>query len=177
MKFNIHFLSNLAHLFLEWEMFQTRVVEKIKTHILCSVTFFRESCRLWDNVDNIVERGPQTTIWRMLIACWVTKATNILSEYVILIAFPLQRRLQERASLFFACLVPITISLLFAHDVHKNTQVKVCTSQHVYFLPLHSLHWFQRCPHADQILPKLLAPHKSLAGLVLRYTLKMASIK
>ena len=30
----------LAKLFLEWEMFQTKVVEKFKTHILCSVTFF-----------------------------------------------------------------------------------------------------------------------------------------
>jgi len=30
-------------------MFQTKVVEKIKAHILCSVTFFL-SCRLWDNV-------------------------------------------------------------------------------------------------------------------------------
>jgi len=30
-------------------MFQTKVVEEIKTHILCSVTFFfRKSCRLWD---------------------------------------------------------------------------------------------------------------------------------
>ena len=32
--------DDLAHFFLEWEMFQTEVVEKIKTHILCSVTFF-----------------------------------------------------------------------------------------------------------------------------------------
>ena len=30
----------LAQFFLEWEMFQTQIVEKIKTHILCSVTFF-----------------------------------------------------------------------------------------------------------------------------------------
>jgi len=31
-------------------MFQTKVVEKIITHILFSVTFFpRKSCRLWDN--------------------------------------------------------------------------------------------------------------------------------
>jgi len=28
-----------AKFFLEWEMFQTNVVEKIKTHILCSITF------------------------------------------------------------------------------------------------------------------------------------------
>jgi hypothetical protein len=34
------FLSHLAHFFLEWEMFETYVVEKIKTPILCSITFF-----------------------------------------------------------------------------------------------------------------------------------------
>jgi len=32
-------------------MHQTKVVVKIKTHILCSVTFFRQSCCLWDNVE------------------------------------------------------------------------------------------------------------------------------
>ena len=50
MKTNIHFVSYLAQFFLEREMFQTKVVEKIKTHILCSVTFSRKSYRLWDNV-------------------------------------------------------------------------------------------------------------------------------
>ena len=50
MKTNTHFLSYLAQFFLQWEMFQTKVVDKIKTHILCSVTFFRKSGRLWDNV-------------------------------------------------------------------------------------------------------------------------------
>jgi len=28
-----------------------KVVEKIKTRILCSITFFRKSCRLRDNVE------------------------------------------------------------------------------------------------------------------------------
>jgi len=28
-----------------------KVVEKTKTHILCSRTFFRKSYRLWDNVE------------------------------------------------------------------------------------------------------------------------------
>jgi hypothetical protein len=32
-------------------MFQTKVVEKIKTHILCSLNFFRKSYRLRDNVE------------------------------------------------------------------------------------------------------------------------------
>jgi len=40
------FLSYLAQLFLEREIFSDRVVQKIKTHILCSVTFPRKSYRL-----------------------------------------------------------------------------------------------------------------------------------
>ena len=37
--------------FLEWEMSQTKDVDKIKTHILRSNTFYcRKSYRLWDNV-------------------------------------------------------------------------------------------------------------------------------
>jgi len=31
-------------------MFQTKDAEKIKTNILCSMTFFWKSCYLWDNV-------------------------------------------------------------------------------------------------------------------------------
>jgi len=57
MKTNLYFLSYLAQLFLEYEMFQTKVVEEIKTHILCSVTFFWKSCRLWDNVDGYGRAG------------------------------------------------------------------------------------------------------------------------
>jgi len=35
-------------------MFQTSFMERMKTHILFSVTFyfFRKSCRLWNNVEN-----------------------------------------------------------------------------------------------------------------------------
>jgi hypothetical protein len=48
----------------------------------------------------IVEQGrPQMTIWRMRIACWVTKVTDTHSEYIILIAFPPQQWLQESASM------------------------------------------------------------------------------
>ena len=41
----------LAEVFLEWEVLQIKVVEKTKTHILCSVTFCRKSCHLWNNVE------------------------------------------------------------------------------------------------------------------------------
>ena len=38
-------------------------------------------------------------IRRMRFACWLTKATDTHSEYVILIAFPPQQWLRERASM------------------------------------------------------------------------------
>jgi hypothetical protein len=49
---------------------------------------------------NMVERGRlQMTIWRMRIACWIPKATDTHSEYVIFNAFPLQQWLHERTSM------------------------------------------------------------------------------
>jgi len=40
----------------------------------------------------------QMTIWLTCIACWITKATNTLSEHVIPISFPPQQWLHEIAS-------------------------------------------------------------------------------
>ena len=70
-------------------MFQATFVEKFETHILCPVTFSRKSCRLCDNVEKY-RRTRQATddiIRRMRFACWITKATETHSEYIILIAF------------------------------------------------------------------------------------------
>jgi len=41
---------------------------------------------------------PQMTIWRMRIACWITKGTTIHSEYVTIVAFTLKQWLHERIS-------------------------------------------------------------------------------
>ena len=41
-------------------MFRTKVVEKIKTHTLCSVTVFQESCRFLDNVEKYCRAGQAT---------------------------------------------------------------------------------------------------------------------
>jgi hypothetical protein len=40
----------------------------------------------------------QMTIRCMLFACWITKATDTHSEYIIVIAFPVQQWLRERVS-------------------------------------------------------------------------------
>jgi hypothetical protein len=60
---------------------------------------FRKS-RLYElRRKNIVEPDrPQMTMWRTSIACWVTKAKHTHTQYVILITYPLQQWLHERAS-------------------------------------------------------------------------------
>jgi len=81
-------------------MFQTEPVEKIETHILCSITNFSfENSALYDILwKNIVEPvRPQMTLRCIVISCWIPQATNTHSEYVILIAFQLQKWLQESA--------------------------------------------------------------------------------
>ena len=59
-------------------MFYAKFVEKIKTHILCSITFFRKLLRLRDNVEKCSgDRGAtnDVTIWRIRVACWISKGT------------------------------------------------------------------------------------------------------
>jgi len=41
-------------------MFQTKDVDYITTHILCSITFFLKSCFLWDNVEKECRMGQAT---------------------------------------------------------------------------------------------------------------------
>jgi len=116
-------------------MFQTKVVQKIKTHILCSVTFPRKSCRLWENVENTVQRSrPQVTIWRMRIACQIPKATNTHSQYAILIAFPLQQWLHERASVlrYTYSTVPVLLKSKMLHNfmhLHASSRIWDCISK------------------------------------------------
>jgi len=62
---------------------------------------------------NIVEREkPQMTIWRMRIARWLHKSTNIHAEYIILIAFPLQELLHERASMLRYAYIAYLVAIL-----------------------------------------------------------------
>jgi hypothetical protein len=84
MKTIIYFLSYLTHFFLEWEMFHTNVVEKIETHILCSVICFFDNHAVYEIMwKNTVQQGmPQMTIWCMRIACWIPKATKTHTQVV-----------------------------------------------------------------------------------------------
>jgi hypothetical protein len=83
MKTYAHFWHYFAGFFLEWEMFETQVVEKIKTHILFFDTFFQKSCRLWDNVEKYGTARQATddnNIRRMCFACRIPKPMDTRPE-------------------------------------------------------------------------------------------------
>ena len=63
---------------------------------------------MWKNIFG--SGRPRVTIWRMPTAYWIPKATDTHSKYAIFIAFPLQKWLHERDSIY----VIRTLLVLFA---------------------------------------------------------------
>jgi len=107
MKTNVHFLSCLLR--------KRNVSHNIcranqNTHFMLR-TIFKKSRAVYEiTLKNTVEQDrPPMTIRRMRISCRMPKATDTHSQYIILIAFPLQQWLYERASVLrdahIACLV------------------------------------------------------------------------
>ena len=93
--------------------------------------FFENRAVFVKRSKNSVERGrPQMTIWRMRIACWTPEATKTHPLYVILVAFPQQQKLQERASMLryklrdslYFC--PFSSSSLLSHRQKNFTEAK-----------------------------------------------------
>jgi hypothetical protein len=138
--------------------YQTNVVEKTKTHFMFNNPPPESRAVYGIMWKYIVEPGrPQMTIWRMRIACWIPKATDTHSEYVVLIAFPLQQSLQERASMlrvrilsFFFNMVYTIIQVLMSGQlinlrnklyilwtVHRDTPTWVRPTRCMLFLTIH----------------------------------------
>ena len=93
MKSNIPAFIISRSLLLGMRSVSGRIAEKIKTHFLCSVTFFFLNCAIceitWKNTE-----GPnrsQMKIWRMRITC------AIFSHRICNTAFPLQEQLYVSA--------------------------------------------------------------------------------
>jgi len=133
MKTNVHFWSHLAHFFLEWEIFEIKGVEKIKTHILHSLSWLvhhyfvmiyrmkrniiiispTPKIKLWDNVQKYCGGGQH----RWYNACTLHAGHLRLqwdSEYVILTAFPLQQWLHKCSLVsqlyIYCCPVKVEVS-------------------------------------------------------------------
>ena len=77
-------------------MFQTEVVEKIKTNIFCTLTFF-EIRTVYEKMWKYSVQGDRTqmTIWRTRIACTIPNTKNTHTQVV-------------KYSLFFRCNIGCT---------------------------------------------------------------------
>jgi hypothetical protein len=75
--------------------------ENHETHLIFNFYFFRKSCNFLDNMKKYCGAGQTTNDnikQPMRFSCWIPKATNTHTEYVILISFPWQQWLWKRAS-------------------------------------------------------------------------------
>jgi len=108
-------------------MFHKKMWEIKSKHILYSkLFFFRKSYLLWDNVKKkygTAGRGGQMIIWRMRIAFRIPKATDTHSECVILIAFPRNQWLHERAPMLRYTYIAVLFTVIFSGSLLCRIQV------------------------------------------------------
>jgi hypothetical protein len=127
----------LSKFFLEWQMFEIKVVEKIKTHILCLVTFSQKLHRLWDNVEKCGgawEATNDVISWRICTACWISKATcTHVQKCAMLIAFPQQKWFANLPKFYVTCKLPVSLKRTTGHDYCNNILMLNPESPHSYF--------------------------------------------
>ena len=80
MQTDIHFWSHFSQLSLEWEMFQTKVVDKIRTHFVLS-NIVPKTFRLWENVEEYGRAG-QATDGSMAQAHWLPLGFAYLKDWL-----------------------------------------------------------------------------------------------
>ena len=118
-----HLWEYLAEFFLEWEMVQVKVVQKVKTHILCSVTF-SENRAVCEIMSKNMAKPQRPQKLRLLArkhtpepmhphpltrthARTHTHTHTHAYKHVILIAFSRQQRFLEYTSILpLLCLFP-----------------------------------------------------------------------
>jgi hypothetical protein len=88
-QYNLTFFIISHSVLLRMRNVSEKVAEKIKTHVLCPVTFFFENLAIYEIMWKhfVMPDRPQMTMWRMRVACWIPRTTSTYSEYVILLLF------------------------------------------------------------------------------------------
>jgi len=100
---------------------------------------------MWKNM--VEPDRSQKAIGHMRITCWITKATDTNSDYVILIAFPRRNWLQERTStlryIYIACIVFISYQeptlYVSIHSFDKTVNKYVSSSSRLFVSTWHYL--------------------------------------
>jgi len=146
MQTDIHFWSHLAQFLLVRNAVYKSCTENQNTHFVFSDFFFenRTVCEImWENM---VERGrPQMAIWRMRAACWIPKATNTHSEYVILTDFSTSTMVTRTRLSVTSCIHCVS-RLLCYHSFYCTWYIGKYTREilHitvVYMFMFHFIYW------------------------------------
>jgi len=114
----------ISHSFLcRKNIFWEKVVEKIETYLVFSITYFWK-LHLYDIMwENVVEPGRhQMTVWHMHLACWIPKATNTYWDYV---TFPLHQWLHEHASMLVICTWPVLLWIVLLWTLQYDGKLLV----------------------------------------------------
>jgi hypothetical protein len=77
----------LNQFFLEWETFQTDVVEKFRMHILCSIPFFFDYFEVCEIMCKYIVNPDRPQMTYNMVQCWVTKVTNTHQNMRYLLLF------------------------------------------------------------------------------------------
>jgi hypothetical protein len=118
-------------------MIHMKVIKKIKTHNLRSVTPpppAPPNHAVYKTVwKNIVEWSrPQMAVWLMHVAFWIIEVTDAHSEYVVIVS-PLQQWLHEPASLllytYIACLIITLLQRELLLAVHASVKKELINFQ------------------------------------------------
>ena len=147
MNTDIHLWWYLNEFFVEREIFQKNLVEKIKTNISCLKTFFRKQFLSCDNFEKY-GRDRQAThdniTRRMRFACRITMATNTHSEYLILTVPSLQQFVCKGETIF-------SYNTLKGNEIFSGfSQTKQCT-----FILLYIGNMFRSTDQHQAFLTKL----------------------
>ena len=105
MKTNMHFFIISRSVLLRVNNVSDKTCrENQNTHFMFNNFYFSENRAvyeiMWKKYCTARQSTDDNTIRRMRIACWITKATDTHSEYVILIAFQRQQWWRERTSIY-----------------------------------------------------------------------------
>jgi hypothetical protein len=110
-------------------------LKKIKTHILYPITFlkvvqFMRYVKKYGAAGGATDESMSITRGMCRVASWITKVTNTYSEYVILVALPLQQWLHEFVSMlrytFVSCVILNLFSYFSCTDSDWNNKRKAC---------------------------------------------------
>ena len=162
-----HLWQYLAESFLGREMFHMKVVEKIKTHTLWSVTLFWKTCRLWENVEKMVKpQWPQVKIKcsACTSACSIIKATNTHLDMYYFLLFDCNVGYMKTPQCYdITCTLPVLF--FFLHTLNKLRTFTIYIAKMIWNLWIYSVHKHTHThTHTQQNwLPKAFAWEKLIS--------------